>query len=272
MKTFKFARILFLSTSLIILIVGIIISKSNFMVSVIAVLAIVLLVILDIQAPKIANLSGNNPKVKTMRFINRLTIVIIIMCIVFSIYTPIEKLFSIKTNEVIYAGLVSMFIMTVGNLSPIIPFNRYLGLRLPWTISDEDTWKVAHKILGYLSFPIAVAMFILTFYFSLNTIIPVCIIIWIIIPSLYSLLFYYKKIKGLKMGEYKVKLNKKDILILVIPVIIIILIIPVLPNKIPMQWNFKGNVNWYLDKNFSFIIGVIPFIIYKSYMIKHGYK
>ncbi len=68
------------------------------------------------------------------------------------------------------------------------------------------------------------------------------------------------------------KLNKKDILILVIPVIISILLIPVLPDKIPMQWDLRGNVNWYLDKKLSFIIGAIPFIIYKLYMIKHDYK
>jgi len=133
--------------------------------------------------------------------------------------------------------------MTFGNLSPKIPFNRYLGLRLPWTINDEDTWKIAHKILGYLSFPIAIAMFILTLYFNLNTIVPACIVIWIIIPSLYSFLFYYKKTKDLNMGKYKIMLNKKDMLILIIPVVIIILLIPVLPNKIPMQWNLKGNVN-----------------------------
>jgi|GEM_PF-216907 len=272
MKTFNFAKILFLLTSLIILIAGIIISNSNFIVSVIATLSIVCLIIFDIQAPKIANLSENNPKVKTMRLINRLTIVIIIICIVFSIYTPIENLFSSKTNKIIYVGLISIFIMTFGNLSPKIPFNRHLGLRLPWTIRDEDTWKIAHKILGYLSFPIAIAMFILTFYFNLNTIIPVCIIILIIIPSLYSFLFYYKKTKDLNMGKYKIKLNKRDMLILIIPVVIIILLIPVLPNKIPMQWNFKGNVNWYLDKKFSFIIGIIPFFIYKSYLIRRRYK
>lgn len=68
------------------------------------------------------------------------------------------------------------------------------------------------------------------------------------------------------------KLNKKDILILVIPVVISILLIPVLPDKIPMQWDLSGNVNWYLDKKFSFIIGAIPFIIYKLYMMKRDYK
>lgn len=68
------------------------------------------------------------------------------------------------------------------------------------------------------------------------------------------------------------KLNKKDILILVIPVVIMILLIPVLPDKIPMQWDFNGNVNWYLDKKLSFLLGLFPFVIYKLYKIKYGYK
>lgn len=200
MKNFNFVRVLFLITSLIILICGIIIPESNFTISFITTLAIVSLVIFDIQASNIAKLSEDNPKVKTMRLINRLTIVIII-CIVFSIYSPFERLLSSNTNEVIPVGLISIFIMIFGNLSPKIPFNRYLGLRLPWTIRDEDTWKIAHKILGYLSFPVAISMFILTLFFKLNTIAPACIIIWIIIPSLYSLLFYCRKMKDTKNRE-----------------------------------------------------------------------
>jgi uncharacterized membrane protein len=68
------------------------------------------------------------------------------------------------------------------------------------------------------------------------------------------------------------RFNKKDLLIIIIPVIIMILLVPVLPDKIPMQWSLKGDVNWYLDKKFSFIIGIIPYIVYKSYQIKHGEK
>jgi uncharacterized membrane protein len=66
------------------------------------------------------------------------------------------------------------------------------------------------------------------------------------------------------------KFTKKDILILVIPVVIMILLIPVLPDKIPMQWNQNGDVNWYLDKKFSFLLGLIPYIVYKSYVLKHS--
>lgn len=65
------------------------------------------------------------------------------------------------------------------------------------------------------------------------------------------------------------KITKKEILILIIPVIILIILIPVLPDKIPMQWNLNGDVNWYLDKKFSFIIGILPFIVYESFKYRH---
>lgn len=68
------------------------------------------------------------------------------------------------------------------------------------------------------------------------------------------------------------KLGKRDILILVVPVIVMVVLMPVLPNKIPMQWDINGNVNWYLDKKFSFLLGLLPFVIYKLYMLKHGYR
>lgn len=58
----------------------------------------------------------------------------------------------------------------------------------------------------------------------------------------------------------------KDWLILFIPVIVIalIMLLPFIPDKIPMQYNIKGEVNWYLSKWLFPIIGVIPFAIYKK--------
>jgi hypothetical protein len=37
-----------------------------------------------------------------------------------------------------------------------------------------------------------------------------------------------------------------------------------------MQWSFNGEVNWYLDRKYSFLLGLLPFIIYKSYILKYG--
>ncbi|MDD3348807.1 MAG: DUF1648 domain-containing protein [Bacilli bacterium] len=68
------------------------------------------------------------------------------------------------------------------------------------------------------------------------------------------------------------KFLKKDLLILVIPVIIMFIIMPFLPDKIPMQWNLEGEVNWYLDKELSFLLGLIPFVIYELWKIRHKDK
>lgn len=196
MKKFDFTRALFLLTSLLILIGGFILPEGNLTISIIGALAILSLVIFDIKASKIANLSEDNPKVKTIRSLNRLTIFIIIIGCILS---PIKSSLDPKTNEIVLIGLCSIFIMVFGNLSPKIPFNRYMGLRLPWTIRDEDTWKVAHKIVGYLAFPIAIAMFVSAFFINTKIVATTGILTWIIIPSIYSLVFYYKKINGINI-------------------------------------------------------------------------
>lgn len=66
------------------------------------------------------------------------------------------------------------------------------------------------------------------------------------------------------------KFNLKDVIILVVPLVIMILITPLLPEKIPMQWNSKGNVIWYLDNSYYFILGLIPYFIYLLYKLKRN--
>lgn len=51
-----------------------------------------------------------------------------------------------------------------------------------------------------------------------------------------------------------------DILILVVPVIIMLLLMPILPDKISIH---KGLTNRYIDKKYSFVLGLLPYIIYK---------
>lgn len=199
MKKFNFINILFLITSLIILIGGFMVKESNLTISIIGAVVIFTLIIFDVNVPKIAKLSEGNVKIKTMRTLNRLTILIIIIGCMFSILSPIKISLDPKTNEILLVGLCSIFIMFFGNLAPKIPFNRYMGLRLPWTVRDEDTWRVAHRILGYVSFPIGIMMFVLSFFFKIETIVVTGVLTWIIIPSIYSLVFYYKKIKGISI-------------------------------------------------------------------------
>ncbi|HHW49063.1 MAG TPA: DUF1648 domain-containing protein [Clostridiaceae bacterium] len=75
------------------------------------------------------------------------------------------------------------------------------------------------------------------------------------------------------------KYNKRiiiDILILVIPVIIMIFLMPVLPEKVPIQWTFSGENKFvasrFIDKKYAFLLGLIPFVLYQIIKFKYGRK
>lgn len=197
MKKINSTKTILLTISLLILGIGFIMSDGYIEILILGILGIVSLFLLNIQATNIVELSEDNPKVKTFRFLNMFNISIIILCFIFALSLPNNQLSITEYNKNLVICLISVFMMFFGNLSPKIPFNRYLGLRLPWTIRDEETWKIAHKSVGYLSFPIATIMFFASFFFNGEFVGITGILIWIIIPSIYSFIFYYKKLKGL---------------------------------------------------------------------------
>lgn len=100
-----------------------------------------------------------------------------------------EKLFAmvLVTGIIVFAGLVS----------PKLPFTRHTGLRLPWTVADEDTWNVAHRIIGVISIPFAmlyVACALTLPDFKMVTMVTV--LLWVGIPGGLSYLYFWKKMHG----------------------------------------------------------------------------
>lgn len=195
-SNWDFYRIFFIAVSAVIVLLGIFTDNSRAIQLCIGGLVVFSLVILDIRAPKITKLSNDNPKVKTLKFINRICLSIIILILIFTGLKPFNLSISERNADLLTAGGLALFMMIFGNLVPKIPFNRYIGLRLPWTIRDEATWRLAHKITGFLSFPMAIAMFVLSIFINNAVIIPISIVTWIAIPGLYSGWFFYNKFKN----------------------------------------------------------------------------
>lgn len=93
--------------------------------------------------------------------------------------------------------LVSAVILFGGIVSPKLPFNRHTGLRLPWTVQDEDTWNVAHTIIGYISLPLVLLYVAASFTISnFEAVTFTTMILWIGIPGLCSFAFWRKKFHG----------------------------------------------------------------------------
>lgn len=194
----KIGKIFFIVVSLAILGLGFLMPESNVSTILIGVVTFVALTIFEIYIPQITGLSSENPKIKTMKRLNHATMVLIVICFGVIEWIPSVKNY-IMENEGMSGMILAAAIMAViGNAAPKIPFNRYMGLRLPWTIRDEVAWKTAHKLLGYLTFPIVLLMVIGSFYIDPKEMIKYCVLSWFLIPAVYSGWVYYQRLSGKK--------------------------------------------------------------------------
>ena len=102
-----------------------------------------------------------------------------------------------RQENYLLMGIFSCVFLFFGALSPRLPFQRHTGLRLPWTVSDEETWNLAHKIIGVISVPITLlylaGAFVCSDMISIGTISAIAVGLYIGIPGIISLIFFWKK-------------------------------------------------------------------------------
>ena len=111
---------------------------------------------------------------------------ILIIGIVFAFLSAVDVITFSENGEKLFAMvLLSCIMVFIGIVSPKLPYNRHTGLRLPWTVRDEDTWKIAQRILGFISFPMVLLYIACALTISDFEIVSVVtMLIWISIPAL----------------------------------------------------------------------------------------
>lgn len=119
---------------------------------------------------------------------------ILIIGIIVAFLIALDVINFSENEEKMFAMVFLSCIMFMGIIAPKLPYNRHIGLRLPWTVQDEDTWRIAHRILGYISFPVVLLYIACAWtipYFEVVS--TAAMIIWIGIPGVISLVYFYKK-------------------------------------------------------------------------------
>ena len=111
----------------------------------------------------------------------------------------------------IYYGTGLMF-MVIGNYLPKVKQNNTIGIRVVWTLQDEENWSATHRFSGKIWVVSGIlCMLCGLFAESIAALVlyVVSIMAAVIISVLYSYLFYKKKIET---GEkLKIQYNKKTI-------------------------------------------------------------
>ncbi|WKZ30468.1 MAG: SdpI family protein [Candidatus Dojkabacteria bacterium] len=95
---------------------------------------------------------------------------------------------ALNVGDLITAG-VSLLLIFLGNMMGKFPQNYFVGIRLPWTLADEENWNKTHRfggkviviagIVTFLSIFLPMMLRLVIFFSAIFAI--------IIIPAIYSL-------------------------------------------------------------------------------------
>ncbi len=71
---------------------------------------------------------------------------VLLIGIVAAVLIALDMIDFTENGEKMFAmALVACVMLFAGIVCPKLPYNRHTGLRLPWTVQDEETWNVAHR-------------------------------------------------------------------------------------------------------------------------------
>ncbi len=89
--------------------------------------------------------------------------------------------------------LVGIIFVIIGNYLPKCRQNYTVGIKLPWTLHDEENWNRTHRFAGKLWMIGGILFSVLAVTGYGNTwILPATMIVMVLVPMIYSFLYYLK--------------------------------------------------------------------------------
>lgn len=156
------------------------------------------LIILYRNLALLSSVTTENPNIKVLRITTVFNISVLTGVIVLAGLTAADIVrFSAQQEKAAAMLVISAIMIFAGIVSPKLPFTGHTGLRLPWTVRDEDTWNLAHKILGYISLPVAFLYTACALTVSdFEAVTLTAVLLWIGIPAGISYIFFRRKLRG----------------------------------------------------------------------------
>ena len=146
----------------------------------------------------LTSITTEDMKLGVLRTTTLFNVGVLMVGILFAVLTASGLVTVSKDGEKLLAMLlISCVMLFAGIVSPKLPYNRHTGLRLPWTVLDEETWNLAHRVLGAVSLPAALLYAVCAATvpdFQAVTLAAFCV--WLGIPGAVSWRFFRRKTRG----------------------------------------------------------------------------
>jgi uncharacterized membrane protein len=117
-------------------------------------------------------------------------VLVLISAINILILVPKSATFNITSTVFVMVSLLFAFL---GNLMYNIKPNYFIGIRLPWTLENENNWKQTHRLAGIIWFIGGILCAILALMLAAKFMFAVFITVTgllVVIPSVYSFVLF----------------------------------------------------------------------------------
>ena len=92
--------------------------------------------------------------------------------------------------------MMGVIFFLIGNYLPKCRQNYTVGIKLPWTLADENNWTCTHRFSGRL-YAGAGILCILNVFLRLSWVLPTVVAVILILPAAYSLYLYLRRGKDI---------------------------------------------------------------------------
>lgn len=87
--------------------------------------------------------------------------------------------------------LVGILFIVIGYFMPKSGQSYTVGIKLPWTLNDEENWNRTNRVSGYLFMICGIVFIVNAFFLSIVPMI-ISVVMLLIIPMIYSFVIYQK--------------------------------------------------------------------------------
>ena len=96
--------------------------------------------------------------------------------------------------------LVALLLAVLGNFFGKLKPNRYVGIRVPWTLNSENVWRITHRISGWI-YTASSLVFLVAIWLLPKRIQPVAYFVWIALLTVVPLFIAWRAAAAEKRGE-----------------------------------------------------------------------
>lgn len=97
--------------------------------------------------------------------------------------------------KLIAQAFMGLLFVIIGNYLPKMSQSYTVGIKLPWTLDDEENWNRTHRIAGFLWVICGLLLIASAFLHGGMAVMLILLSVMVFVPTLCSYLFYLKKKK-----------------------------------------------------------------------------